>query len=363
MKISQVCALALLGVTSLWSNAWGDGPDGKVALQWGTNTATRITVADDGGLDTSDNNSRGSLMNLSTVRDVDIDGGDYTNYLVVDTTNTNDYMPVHQSGMHFKTANDFIAFALSKLHAEPVVDPSNGVVVGVQWVSFHMGTPVYIAADGSIRNVDDFLAVLIGGVEKKLYIGSSSYPLYGTTGGGLGLASNSSTDSTQGVSPMVAGSPADIDLCNSNSTNCIHGSSFNTHALVYDHVGATTSQTVGGFQTSHVGCLKAGFIPWVCTVTTGSNTLQAIGTFFFAPSGTPANTAVSWNRIIQKQSNMPSVTADMTSIVFGFGSGNIPVSRPPGSTVSATTGVCGSHTNFFGLGGNTATGRVSQNCQ
>lgn len=255
--------------------------------------------------------------------------------------------PLPSSQRNFASASEFATFLQQNLNATPIYD-SNGNIVGASGGLLQIGSTYYVDANNTVRPITDPISAFIGGIPAQFTVAGVTYST-GVQGQDYLVPQR-----TQSV-------PSDVAHCNSLG-ECLSEHSWNIHwwAHVRDSVGIEIDQDTGGYQESHSFCWKFGFIPWICTSSSGSNRLTLQGSLFWDPSlqtGTgPSYTALAYSTA-PTQSNVTNITFSRWSICFGFGCAGA-------SEASLLVGACeqGTSAAVPSLGA-TAEGRwLPQNC-
>lgn len=199
--------------------------------------------------------------------------------LEIDASEGSGVFPAPQEPLNFESAEQFAEFAIGTLNAEVIYD-EDGKVAGIEGSVTVSETPVY--ADPETREiieVQDPIATLLGGrygyfkVEgQEICVDPAACPDQPNPEDGYeeGLV--------DGVSPRSS----------LMATFKIKGSSKYTDLWFYKRVASETKQISGGWSRSVYFCWRWGFIPWVCSRTSGWNYLWTEGTMvdnYRQPSG------------------------------------------------------------------------------
>jgi hypothetical protein len=240
------------------------------------------------------------------------------NVLLFDASAGHHVLTIPQQPRQFASMDDFLAFCLTTFHGRAVRD-AHGKLVAVTGSAVIRGHAVSVdpTTHQIVEHTDPVVAQLAG-LSKKVRIGTQTYDLSAP------VQSRRTPASRRVVPIQLANFPGEVDQCNAGA--CTKSTSFITSLVIYESAGSTTQQTSGGFQQSSVFCWKDGFIPWVCTKSSGSNSFFITNQYFnfAAPIAVGPSTAT--------QSNVTSLTLE----VWAFGTAL--------GIVGDVTGVCGAHT-------------------
>src|SRR5216684_1602309 len=213
--------------------------------------------------------------------------------------------PLPSSQRNFASMADFVTFINQDLHATPLYD-SAGNVNGLTGGLVEIGQTYYFDPSTNIfKPITDPIGAYIGGLAGQFTVAGVTY----TTG-------------LQGQSflrPQRAFSyPNDVYRCNV-SGECVSSHSWNIHwiANVRDSVGIEIDQETGGYQESHYFCWNGPCpfcIPWICTSSSGTNSLSMQGTLYRRdPAG---NLFAAWNTR-PFGNNVPGLNFSRHSYCFG----------------------------------------------
>jgi hypothetical protein len=208
--------------------------------------------------------------------------------LTIDASKGQRILTVPQRPRHFATMEDFLKFCQTTLGGKAV--RKSGKLVAVLGRSVILGKPASVdpATHAVIEQRDPILAI-IGGATRSVVIGAKTYDLRTPTVGNQNGARRIRHDSVELVAmapgntsvQLLAMAPSSVNHCFSSSPpNCTNNTSFQLNLAIFAEVGSTTTQTQGGFQQSSHFCWLNGWIPWVCTTSTGSNNLHITNTYF-----------------------------------------------------------------------------------
>jgi hypothetical protein len=247
------------------------------------------------------------------------------NTLLIDASAGHHVLTIPSQVRTFPTSSAFFQYLITNFHGKALTD-AKGNVIGVAGASVIRDRSYSVnPTTHKLVEQDDPILAQIGGTTQKIRIGTKTYDLSRPQPAPL------RTPARRRGEPMLLASspPSEVDVCSSGA--CSKNTSWITNLVIYYAVGSTTQQTKGGFEQTSSFCWKDGFIPWVCTTSSGSNSLSISNEYFnFAapiPEGPPSAQA----------RNVTSLTLQIWA--FGTVLG----------VVGDATGVCGNH-NGTGVG-------------
>lgn len=200
--------------------------------------------------------------------------GDEPGHLEIDGSNLNAMLQLPEEPRHFYSADEFVEFAIQELNASVVLDEL-GIPVGVE--GFLTVTDTLLTVDPAtheILEVKDPIAAFLGGQFGYFFIGEEKVCLDPAGDG----CEEQLVDAGEFEGP--ASSLQSLFFQPTSSTYSISGVSTYINLLFYKTVGSSTHQKKGGWKKSTYFCWKWGFIPWVCSKTSGWNELWVESEFF-----------------------------------------------------------------------------------
>ncbi|HTW83168.1 MAG TPA: hypothetical protein VMD91_03745 [Candidatus Sulfotelmatobacter sp.] len=252
------------------------------------------------------------------------------NTLLIDASAGHHVITIPSATRTFPTLAAFVQYCVTAFHGKAIND-AKGNLIGVAGVSIIRDHAYSVdPKTHALVEQDDPILAQIAGTTGQVRIGTKVYDLSRPQPPALRTKARRRADPIL----LAANPPSEVDTCSQGA--CAKNTSFVTNLFLYYAVGSTTQQTKGGFEQSSSFCWKDGWIPWVCTTSSGSNSLSVSNEYFNFATPIPEGPSSAQAR------NVTSLTLQIWA--FGTVLG----------VVGDATGVCGSH-GGTGIGSSTVT--------